>query len=56
MSYISIYIPIVMYGLRLFIVVLQEIQCLLQCLLDYIFVFIEKHRYIKFCLDHLLGQ
>ena len=29
----AIYVPIEMYGLRLFIVVLQELHCLLQCLL-----------------------
>ena len=28
----AIYVPIVMYGLRLFIVVLQELHCLLNCL------------------------
>ena len=28
----AIYVPIVMYGLRLFIVVLQEVYCLLNCL------------------------
>ena len=27
-SYMAIYVPIVMYGLRLFIVVLQELHCL----------------------------
>ena len=27
-SYMTIYVPIVMYGLRLFIVVLQELHCL----------------------------
>ena len=29
---IILYVPIVMYGLRLFIVVLQELHCLLNCL------------------------
>ena len=28
----AIYVPIVMYGLRLFIVVLQELPCLPNCL------------------------
>ena len=28
----AIYVPIVMYGLRLFIVVLQELHCLPNCL------------------------
>ena len=28
----AIYVPIVMYDLRLFIVVLQELHCLLNCL------------------------
>ena len=28
----DIYVPIVMYGLRLFIVVLQELHCLPNCL------------------------
>ena len=31
-SYMAIYVPIVMYGLRLFIVVLQELYCLPDCL------------------------
>ena len=30
-SYMAIYVPVVMYGLRLFIVVLQELQSLLNC-------------------------
>ena len=28
----AMYVPIVMYGLRLFIVVLQELHCILKCL------------------------
>ena len=28
---LAIYVPIVMYGLRLFIVVLQELHCLQNC-------------------------
>ena len=31
-SYMAIYVPIIMYGLRLFIVVLQELHCLPNCL------------------------
>ena len=31
-SYMAIHVPIVMYGLRLFIVVLRELQCLPNCL------------------------
>ena len=31
-SYMAIYVLIVMYGLRLFIVVLQELHCLSNCL------------------------
>ena len=30
-SYKAIYVPIVMYGLGLFVVVLQEMHCLLNC-------------------------
>ena len=30
--YMAIYVPIVMYSLRLFIVVLQELHCLSNCL------------------------
>ena len=37
-----------MYCLRVFIVVLQELHCLLQYLLG---VFIEMHVYTKFHLD-----
>ena len=31
-SYMPIYVPAIMYGLRLFIVVLQELHCLPNCL------------------------
>ena len=31
-SYMVVHVPIVMYGLRLFIVVLQELHCLPNCL------------------------
>ena len=50
----AIYVPIVMYGLRLFIVVLQELHCLLQCY--YCGVFIEKYVCTKFHLNWLLCQ
>ena len=42
------YVPIVIYGLRSFIVVLQELHCLLH---DYCGVFIERCVYTMFCLD-----
>ena len=32
LCHMAIYVPIVMYGLRLFIVVLGELQCLANCL------------------------
>ena len=38
-----------MYCLRLFIAVLQELHCLIQC-----GMFTEKYVYTKFCLDWLL--
>ena len=41
-----------MYCLRLFIVVLQELHCLLQCVLYDCGVFIEKYVYTKFRLLH----
>ena len=43
-----IYVPIVMYGLREFIVVLHDLHCLLQLL------FSEKYVYTKLRLDWLL--
>ena len=45
----AIYVPIVMYGLRLFIVVLHDIHCFLQCLQLLLWcVFSEKYVYTKF--------
>ena len=43
-----------MYCLRLFIVVLQELYCLLHCY--YCGMFIEKHAYTKFRLDWILCE
>ena len=45
-----------MYCLRLFIVVLQELHCLLQCVLYDCSVFIKKYVYTKFHLDWLLHE
>ena len=46
-----------MYCLRQFIVVIQELHCLLQCLLCYYCgVFIETYMYVKFRLDWLLRE
>ena len=42
--YMAIYVPIVTYGLRLFIVVLQELQCLQCCLHVDIIRVIELHQ------------
>ena len=44
-----------MYSLKLFIVVLQELHCLLQCCY-YCGVFIEKDVHTKFRLDWLLCE
>ena len=51
-SYIYMYVPIVMYHLRLFIVVLQELQCLICCLhVDIIRVIhVGIHQFTKFHL------
>ena len=43
-----------MYCLRLFIAVLQELHCLLQCY--YCGVFTEKYVYTKFRHDRLLCE
>ena len=43
-----IYVPIVMYGLRLFIVVLQELQCLPNCLHVIIIRDVGFYHFIKF--------
>ena len=45
-----------MYCLRLFIAVLQELYCLLQCLLLLCGVFTEKYVYIKFRHNWLLCE
>ena len=45
-----------MHCLRLFIVVLQELYCLLQCLLCYCGMFTEKYVYTEFRLDRLLCE
>ena len=44
----AIYVPIVMYGLRLFIVVLQELHCLLNCLHVFMIKVIGCHHVTKF--------
>ena len=44
-----------MYCLRLFIFVLQQLHCLLQCWLLLFGVFIEKYVYTKLHLDWLLA-
>ena len=45
-----------MYCLKLFVVVLQELHCLLQCLLLLFGVFIVTYVYAKFRLDWLLRE
>ena len=49
-SYMIIYVPIVMYGLRLFIVVLQELHCLPNCLHISMIKVIGFYHFTKFCL------
>ena len=46
----AIYVPIVMYGLRLFIVVLQELHCLPKFWYVYIIVFMDFYQFTKFRL------
>ena len=50
----AIYVPIIMYGLRLFIVVLQE----LHCLANFYSVFTEKYVFflIGCCVSELHGH
>ena len=48
----AIYVPIVMYGLRLFIVVLQELRCLPKI---YALEVTDFHQFTKFCLLTLSG-
>ena len=45
-----------MYCLRLFIVVLQELHCLLNVYCYYCGVSIEKYVHTKICLDWLLCE
>ena len=47
--YMPIYVPIVMYGLRLFIVVLQELQCLPNCLHVCIIRVVGLYHLTKLC-------
>ena len=51
----AIYVPIVMYGLRLFIVVLQELHCLLNCLHVCIIRVRGWYHITKFCYSILSG-
>ena len=44
----AIYVPIVMYGLRLFVVVLQELHCLPKFWYVYIIVFMDFYQFTKF--------
>ena len=44
-----IYVPIVMYGLRLFIAVLQELHCLSNCLHVYMIRVRGCYHFTKFC-------
>ena len=46
--YMDIYVPIIMYGLRLFIVVLQELHCLPNFWYIYIIVFMDFYKFTKF--------
>ena len=41
------YVPIIMYGLRLFINVLQELHCLSNCLHAYSLVVKDFYQYAK---------
>ena len=50
-SYMAIYVPIVMYGLRLIIVFLQELQCLPNCLHVNIIRVIDFYHSTKFWLS-----
>ena len=44
----AIYVPIIMYGLRLFIVVLQELHCLPTFWYVYVLVFTNSYQFTKF--------
>ena len=52
---LTIYVPIVMYGMRLFIVVLQELHCLLNCLHVCMIRVRGCYHIIKFCYSTLSG-
>ena len=47
-SYMPIYVPIIMCGLRMFIVVLQKIHCLPNIYHDIAHVVTEFYHYVKF--------
>ena len=49
-----IYVPIIMYAVRLFIVVLQELQCLPNCL--HIGIIKVMSFFTKFCSSTLLAS
>ena len=49
----AIYVPIIMYSLRLFIVVLQELHCLQIC---YSMVVMDIYQYAKFRFSTLSGD
>ena len=51
MSYMPIYVPIIMYDLRLFIVVLQELHCLPKFWYVYNIVFMNFYLFTKFRLS-----
>ena len=52
-SYTALHVPIVMYGLRLFIVVLQELQCLPNCLHTYMVKVRGRYHSTKICCTTL---
>ena len=43
----AIYVPIVMYGLRLFVVVLQELHCLPKFWYAYIIALMDFYQFTK---------
>ena len=51
----AIYAPIVMYGLRLFIVVLQELHCLPTFWYVFNIVFMDFYQFTKFRLPNQSG-
>ena len=53
--YMATYVPIVMYGLRLFIVDLQELHCLLNCLHVCLIRVRGWYQITKFCYSTLSG-